>query len=97
MVLLLLQKAFEKVASLVCSKFPFLENHCKETIRKFLGEITYCIVNVEPAKRICVILRICSPRQVSTEVKQRVIPRVCRSYPQAGATSLKKNRDICLS
>ncbi|XP_072621207.1 uncharacterized protein [Vulpes vulpes] len=89
----LIQKAFEKVASLVCSKFPFVENHCKETIRKFLGEITYCIVNVEPAKRICVIFSICSPWQVTKKLGPYSTPGRSTESPAGTASScLPKSR-----
>ncbi|XP_039108576.1 antimicrobial peptide NK-lysin-like isoform X2 [Hyaena hyaena] len=54
-----IQMTIEKVAQLVCSQFPLVENLCKETISKYVNEITQSILNAPPHQDICVTFRLC--------------------------------------
>ncbi|XP_029792139.1 antimicrobial peptide NK-lysin-like [Suricata suricatta] len=54
-----IQMTIEKVAKLVCSQFPMVEDLCKETIIRFVRDITQSILNAPPHQDICVTLRLC--------------------------------------
>ncbi|XP_053057348.1 antimicrobial peptide NK-lysin-like [Acinonyx jubatus] len=54
-----IQMTIEKAAQLVCSRFPLVENICKETINKYVNDIVQSILNAPPHQDICVTLRLC--------------------------------------
>ncbi|XP_029792140.1 antimicrobial peptide NK-lysin-like [Suricata suricatta] len=57
----LIQKVIKKVAGLLCSACPSVENICKSWITEILDKITSTLVHLEPSRHICVLLRMCCP------------------------------------
>ncbi|XP_043459821.1 antimicrobial peptide NK-lysin-like [Prionailurus viverrinus] len=57
----LIQKVIEKVAGLLCSACPLVENICKAWITSFLDKITSTLLHMEPSRHICVFLGMCCP------------------------------------
>ncbi|XP_077622779.1 antimicrobial peptide NK-lysin-like [Crocuta crocuta] len=57
----LIHKIIQKVAGLLCSSCPLVENICKSWTTGLLNKITSTLVHLEPARHICVLLRMCCP------------------------------------